>query len=142
MFIIPNPWSVYLPSPRPEMSSTGSQIFASSLRSQGIEFIFGIVGIPVIELAAACQSEGIHFLAMRNEQAASYAASAIGYLTDRPGVCLCVSGPGLVHSLAGMANAQANGWPLIVVGGSSETNQDGRGAFQESPQVHKRLQMN
>lgn len=41
---------------------------------------------------------------------ASYAASAIGYMTGRPAVCLVVSGPGLIHALAGMANAQVNCW--------------------------------
>ncbi|KAI6655130.1 2-hydroxyacyl-CoA lyase 1 [Oopsacas minuta] len=117
------------------MSISGAEVLALSLHAQGIEFIFGIVGIPVIEVATACQQQQIHFISMRNEQAASYAASAVGYLTDSPGVCLCVSGPGLVHSLAGMANAQANGWPLIVVGGAANTTQEGCGAFQESPQV-------
>ena len=117
------------------MSVSGTEVLASSLQAQGVEFIFGIVGIPVIEVASTCQQQGIHFISMRNEQAASYAASVVGYLTDKPGVCLCVSGPGLVHSLAGMANAQANGWPLIVIGGASNTDQEGRGAFQESPQV-------
>merc|ERR1719376_768968 len=42
---------------------------------------------------------------MRNEQTAAYAAGAIGYLTGKPGVCLVVSGPGLIHALGGMANA-------------------------------------
>ncbi|XP_078210402.1 2-hydroxyacyl-CoA lyase 1 isoform X24 [Callithrix jacchus] len=72
---------------------------------------------------------------MRNEQAACYAASAIGYLTGRPGVCLVVSGPGLIHALGGMANANMNCWPLLMIGGSSERNQETMGAFQEFPQV-------
>ena len=42
---------------------------------------------------------------MRNEQSASYAAQAVGYLTGRPGACLVVSGPGVVHALAGLAPA-------------------------------------
>jgi 2-hydroxyacyl-CoA lyase 1 len=77
---------------------------------QGIEYMFGIVGIPVIEVAIAAQAAGIKYIGMRNEQAASYATSAIGYLTGRPAVCLCVSGPGVVHALAGMANAAENCW--------------------------------
>lgn len=72
---------------------------------------------------------------MRNEQAASYAASAIGYLSGVPAVCLCVSGPGIVHAFSGMANAQVNCWPMIVIGGSSETRQENMGAFQEFLQV-------
>ncbi|KFW68256.1 2-hydroxyacyl-CoA lyase 1, partial [Pygoscelis adeliae] len=66
---------------------------------------------------------------------ACYAASAVGYLTGRPGVCLVVSGPGFLHALGGMANATVNCWPLIVIGGSSDRNQETMGAFQEFPQV-------
>ncbi|NXM72962.1 HACL1 lyase, partial [Serilophus lunatus] len=68
-------------------------------------------------------------------QQACYAASAVGYLTGRPGVCLVVSGPGFLHALGGMANATINCWPLIVIGGSSDRNQETMGAFQEFPQV-------
>uniref|UniRef100_A0A8B9VU41 2-hydroxyacyl-CoA lyase n=1 Tax=Anas zonorhyncha TaxID=75864 RepID=A0A8B9VU41_9AVES len=97
--------------------------------------MFGIVGIPIIEIAVAAQAVGIKYIGMRNEQAACYAASAIGYLTGRPGVCLVVSGPGFLHALGGMANATMNCWPLIVIGGSSDRNQETMGAFQEFPQV-------
>ncbi|CAF4463354.1 unnamed protein product, partial [Adineta steineri] len=59
----------------------------------GVEYIFGVVGIPIIEIAFAAQQAQIKYIGMRNEQAASYAASAIGYLTGKPGACLTVSGP-------------------------------------------------
>ena len=108
----------------------GFRILAKSLRRHGVEYMFGIVGIPVMEVAMAAQEEGIHYIGMRNEQSACYAAQAIGYLTQKPGVCLVVSGPGLLHALGGMANAKENSWPLIVVGGSSDGDQEGIGAFQ------------
>jgi len=46
------------------------------------------------------------------------------------GVCLVVSGPGLLHTMGGMANAKENSWPVLVLGGSSDTDQEGLGAFQ------------
>lgn len=52
---------------------------------QGIDYVFGIVGVPVIEVAMAIQAVGIKYIGMRNEQAAAYAAGAIGYLTGKPG---------------------------------------------------------
>ncbi|XP_077867245.1 2-hydroxyacyl-CoA lyase 1 [Saccoglossus kowalevskii] len=113
----------------------GATILCRSLKDQGVKYMFGIVGFPVIEVGIAAQAVGLEYVAMRNEQAASYAASAIGYLTGRPGACLVVSGPGLVHALSGMANAMSNGWPMIVIGGSSDEDQEGMGAFQEFPQV-------
>ncbi|KAK7109673.1 hypothetical protein V1264_013673 [Littorina saxatilis] len=113
----------------------GASVLARALKEQGVEYMFGIVGVPVIEVAMAAQAAGIKFIHMRNEQAASYAASAIGYLTRRPAVCLTVSGPGVIHAFAGMANAQENCWPLIVVGGSCDQDQENMGGFQEYPQV-------
>uniref|UniRef100_A0A6M2CNW7 2-hydroxyacyl-CoA lyase 1 n=1 Tax=Rhipicephalus microplus TaxID=6941 RepID=A0A6M2CNW7_RHIMP len=113
----------------------GARVVVEALRKQGIEHIFGVVGVPVFEVALAAQQAGIKFVGMHNEQAACYAAGAMGYLTRRPGVCLVVSGPGLVHALGGLANAQINAWPLLLVGGSSEQNFEGLGAFQEFPQV-------
>lgn len=83
----------------------------------------------------ALQTAGIHYIGMRNEQAACYAAQAIGYLTGVPGGVLVVSGPGLLHVCAGMANAQVNCWPVIVIGGSCPQDHEGIGGFQECYQV-------
>jgi 2-hydroxyacyl-CoA lyase 1 len=113
----------------------GAQIMARSLKEQGVQYMFGIVGFPVQQIAAEAQKAGIKFIGMRNEQQASYAAQAAGYLTGRPGACLTVSGPGVVHMLAGLANAQQNCWPMIGIGGASPTYQNGMGGFQEERQV-------
>jgi 2-hydroxyacyl-CoA lyase 1 len=113
----------------------GATLIARSLKQQGIDHLFGVVGFPVGPIAAAAQQEGINYIGMRNEQAASYAAQAYGYMTGRPGACLTVTGPGVVHGLAGLANAQQNCWPMILIGGASETYRGGMGAFQEERQV-------
>lgn len=83
----------------------------------------------------AMQQAGLKYIGMRNEQAACYAAQAIGYLTGKPGVCLVVSGPGMIHAAGGMANAQSNCWPLLVIAGSTSEDHEGIGGFQECPQV-------
>ncbi|KAH1015750.1 hypothetical protein HUJ04_007087 [Dendroctonus ponderosae] len=113
----------------------GNTVLAQVLKAQGIEFVFGIIGYPVIELSMALQMADIHYIGMRNEQAACYAAQAIGYLTGTPGAVLCVSGPGLLHTFGGMANAQINCWPVLVIGGSAPQDHEGIGGFQECNQV-------
>ncbi|CAN7996723.1 unnamed protein product [Ixodes pacificus] len=116
----------------------GARVLVEALRKQGVEYMFGVVGVPVFEVALAAQQAGIKFIGMRNEQAASYAAGAMGYLTRRPGVCVVVSGPGVIHALAGLANAQVNGWqpkPMLLVGGACDQDVEGLGAFQECLQV-------
>lgn len=65
----------------------GCGVLAESLQSQGVKYVFGIVGIPVIEVGIALQAAGVHYIGMRNEQAVSLLAgsrSAIhsGYSTN------------------------------------------------------------
>ena len=99
---------------------TGNEVVARSLASHGLTEVFGIVGIPVIELGMELQSQEMNYYGFRNEQAAAYAASAVGFMTKKPGVCLAVSGPGMTNCLSGMANALVNKWPMIVLGGAPE----------------------
>jgi 2-hydroxyacyl-CoA lyase len=113
----------------------GADLLAKSLKEQGVQYMFGVVGFPVGPLADAAQKVGLPYIGMRNEQTASYAAGAVGYMTGRPGSCIVVTGPGVVHGLAGLANAQQNCWPMILIGGASETFRNGMGAFQEERQV-------
>src|SRR3981081_2538840 len=113
----------------------GATLIARSLKKQGIDHLFGVVGFPVGPIAAAAQKDVVAFIGMAHEQAASYAAKAYGYLKGRPGACIVVTGPGVVHGLAGLANAQQNCWPMILIGGASETYRGGMGAFQEERQV-------
>ncbi|MBV9828771.1 MAG: hypothetical protein JO001_24335 [Alphaproteobacteria bacterium] len=113
----------------------GADLLAKSLKEQGVEYMFGVVGFPVGPIAEAAQQAGLPYIGMRNEQAASYAAGAVGFLTGRPGSCITVTGPGVIHGLAGLANAQQNCWPMILIGGASETYRNGMGSFQEERQV-------
>jgi 2-hydroxyacyl-CoA lyase 1 len=113
----------------------GADLLAKSLVEQGVQYMFGVVGFPVGPLAEAAQRAGLPYIGMRNEQTASYAAGAVGFMTGRPGSCIVVTGPGVIHGLAGLANAQQNCWPMLLIGGASETYRNGMGAFQEERQV-------
>ena len=113
----------------------GATLMARALKEQGVEYMFGIVGFPVGPIASAAQHLGITYIGMRNEQSASYAAQAASYLTGRTQVCIVVSGPGVIHALAGLANAKSNNWPMLLIGGASAVAQNGMGAFQEESQV-------
>ncbi|KAG1368084.1 2-hydroxyacyl-CoA lyase [Cocos nucifera] len=97
--------------------------------------MFGVVGIPVTAVGTRAVALGVRFLAFHNEQSAGYAASAYGYLTGRPGVFLTVSGPGCVHGLAGLSNAAANTWPVVMISGSCDQADVGKGDFQELDQM-------
>lgn len=104
-----------------DVVKNGFDLAAKALYKLGIRYMFGVIGIPVTQMASAAQAAGIRFISFRNEQAAGYAAAAAGFLTGKPGVLLTVSGPGMVHGIAGLSHAKVNGWPLIMISGSCET---------------------
>ena len=84
-------------------SPTGALVIARTLQDLGVTVIFGLVGVPVADIAEEAIRLGIRFIGLRNEQACSYAATAYGYLTGKPGVCLLVGGPGILHGIAGVS---------------------------------------
>jgi 2-hydroxyacyl-CoA lyase 1 len=52
---------------------------------------------------------------------------------------MSVSGPGMTNCISGLANAWANKWPMILIGGAHDLNQDGAGGFQECDQVQSSI---
>ena len=53
------------------MSTDGASVLARALKEQGVKIVFGVVGIPIVEVALAMQDAGIQFIGTRNEQAVS-----------------------------------------------------------------------
>jgi oxalyl-CoA decarboxylase len=100
----------------------GFRLTVDALRANGIETIYGVVGIPVTDLARTAQAKGVRYIGFRQEQAAGHAAAAAGFLTGRPGICLTVSAPGFLNGLVALANATTNCFPMIQISGSSERN--------------------
>src|SRR5499427_6622980 len=114
---------------------TGSEVLAQSLRSQGVDTLFYLMGGPMLETEAACISLGIRAIDHRHEQAAALAAHAYTRVTRRPGVCMGCSGPGATNLATGIANAFTDAAPLVAIGGSSPRIYAGMEAFQEIDQV-------
>ncbi len=98
---------------------TGMDILVRALRMVGIDTMYGLVGIPVTELAYIAQARGIRFVGFRHEQQAGMAAATHGYLTKTPGVLLTVSSLGFLNGLTATANATVNCYPMIQISGSS-----------------------
>lgn len=57
--------------PRREATWGGAGVYSLFSRPQDVEYMFGVVGIPVTEIAVAAQELGIRYIGMRNEQAVS-----------------------------------------------------------------------
>lgn len=98
---------------------TGMDILVRALKMVGIDTMYGLVGIPVTELAYLAQARGIRFVGFRHEQQAGMAAATHGFLTKTPGVLLTVSSLGFMNGLTATANATVNCYPMIQISGSS-----------------------
>jgi oxalyl-CoA decarboxylase len=98
----------------------GFHLVIDALKTNDIDTIFGLVGIPITDLARLAQAEGMRFIGFRHEQHAGNAAAIAGYMTQKPGICLTVSAPGFLNGLTALANATTNCFPMILISGSSE----------------------
>ncbi len=99
---------------------TGMDILVRALKMVGIDTMYGLVGIPVTELAYIAQGRGIRFVSFRHEQQAGMAAATHGFLTGKPGVLLTVSSLGFLNGLTATTNATVNCYPMIQISGSSQ----------------------
>lgn len=113
----------------------GSELVARTLREQGTDHVFTVVGGPVIEAVGYCGDLGIRPIGVRHEQAGVMMAQAYGYVSGKPGVALLASGPGVTNGMTGVHVAWDNCWPLVVLGGSSSQKQRGLMPFQEAESV-------
>ncbi|GAB2995198.1 oxalyl-CoA decarboxylase [Mycobacterium bourgelatii] len=98
----------------------GIQLVVDALKANDVDTIYGVVGIPITDLARAAQASGIRYIGFRHEASAGNAAAAAGFLTQRPGVCLTTSGPGFLNGLPALANATTNCFPMVQISGSSQ----------------------
>jgi acetolactate synthase-1/2/3 large subunit len=116
-------------------SITGSELLAKSLKAQGMDTLFYLMGGPMLETESACLKLGVRAIDSRHEQGASMMAHAYSRLTRRPGVCMASSGPGTINMATGVANAFVDAAPLVAVGGTSPRIFFGMDAFQEVDQL-------
>ena len=105
--------------PQEQNLTDSPHYLAQALMANGIKNMYGVVGIPVTDFARIAQGMGMRFIGMRHEEDAVNAAAAEGFLTGKPAVALTVSAPGFLNGLAAMLEATTNGFPVIMIGGSS-----------------------
>ncbi|WP_135451557.1 oxalyl-CoA decarboxylase [Mycobacterium sp. DL99] len=115
----------------------GCHLVVDALKLNDVRTVYGLVGIPITDLARIAQASGLRYIGFRHESDAVHAASATGFITGRPGVCLTVSGPGFLNGLVALANATTNCFPVVQISGSSERHLVDlkRGDYEEIDQM-------
>lgn len=78
------------------MEYTGAEIVVKCLEEEGVKHVFGYPGGAVLYIYDAIfKQDGFEHILVRHEQAAVHAADAYSRSSDKVGVCLVTSGPGL-----------------------------------------------
>src|SRR6202048_381752 len=115
----------------------GYHLVVEALKLNDVRTIYGVVGIPITDVARVAQASGIRYIGFRHESDAGHAAAAAGFLTKKPGICLTVSAPGFLNGLVALANATTNCFPMIQISGSSERHlvDMQRGDYEELDQL-------
>lgn len=103
----------------------------SVLRRHGIDRVFGIPGGTISPLFDALIDTDIEVIGCQHETMAVYAAAGYARVTGRPGVVLVTSGPGVLNAMTGIAAANLDEAPVVVLAGEVGTASAGRGALQD-----------
>ena len=115
---------------------TGAEALMDSLKIHGVKVIFGYPGgaiLPIYDAVHKAENDGWlkHYM-VRHEQGGSHAADGYARATGEVGVCFGTSGPGATNLVTGIATAQMDSVPLVVVTGQVPRPAIGTDAFQET----------
>ena len=114
------------------MELTGAEIAIRCLQEEGVEYVFGYPGGAVLHIydALFAQDKVKHIL-VRHEQAAVHAADGYSRSTNKVGVSLVTSGPGVTNAVTGIATAYMDSIPMVIISGQVASTMIGEDAFQE-----------
>ena len=113
---------------------SGSEAVINALLAEGVDTVFGYPGGAIMPLydALYIHADKIRHILVRHEQGASHAAQAYSQVTDKVGVCMSTSGPGATNLITGIANANIDSVPMVVITAQVISPLLGTDAFQET----------
>ena len=114
------------------MKITGAEAIIESLRKEQVQVVFGYPGGAVLSLYDALYRMKFPHILTGHEQGAVHAADGYARATGRVGVCFATSGPGVCNMVTGIATANIDSIPLVVISGQVATHLIGRDSFQEA----------
>lgn len=115
------------------MQLTGAEIICECLIEQGVDTVFGYPGGAALNTYDALYkySDKINHILTAHEQGASHAADGYARATGKVGVCITTSGPGATNTVTGIATANIDSIPMVIITGNVNVDLLGRDSFQE-----------
>ena len=118
------------------MQLTGAEIVIRCLQEEKVEHVFGYPGGSVLFIYDELfKQDQIKHVLVRHEQGAVHAADAYSRSSNKIGVCMVTSGPGVTNAVTGIATAHMDSSPMVVITGQVPTAYIGQDAFQEADTV-------
>jgi acetolactate synthase I/II/III large subunit len=119
-----------------EVELSGAEIVVRCLQEEGVEVVFGYPGGAVLFIYDELfKQDKVKHVLVRHEQGAAHAADGYSRSSDKVGVCLVTSGPGVTNAVTGIATAYMDSIPMVVITGQVPTHAIGQDAFQECDTV-------
>jgi acetolactate synthase-1/2/3 large subunit len=109
----------------------GGRHVARALKSRSVSKLFSLSGGHLFSIYDGCKEEGIEVVDTRHEQSAAFAAIGWAKATREPGICALTAGCGVTNGMSAIASAQADGVPLVTLGGRAPEMRWGMGSLQE-----------
>ena len=115
------------------MQLTGADIICECLIEQGVDTVFGYPGGAALNTYDALYKyrDKINHILTAHEQGASHAADGYARATGKVGVCITTSGPGATNTVTGIATANIDSIPMVIITGNVNVDLLGRDSFQE-----------
>ena len=118
------------------MELSGAEITVRCLQEEGVDYVFGYPGGAVLFIYDALfKQDKVKHILVRHEQGAIHAADGYSRSTEKIGVALVTSGPGVTNAVTGIATAYMDSIPLVIITGQVPTHAIGLDAFQECDTV-------
>jgi acetolactate synthase I/II/III large subunit len=115
---------------------TGAEIVIHCLQAEGVECVFGYPGGAVLFIYDELfKQDKVKHVLVRHEQGAAHAADGYSRASNKVGVCLVTSGPGVTNAVTGIATAYMDSIPMVIITGQVPTHAIGLDAFQECDTV-------
>src|SRR6185437_9578612 len=107
---------------------TGGEVVYETLRSFGVDTVFGIVSVHNIPIYdAILRGGGITPISVRHEQGALHAADGYARATGKLGVAITSTGPGATNSMTGLFEAGFASSPVLMITGQVDSLYYGKG---------------
>src|ERR1700709_2262063 len=115
------------------MNPTVADVMVATLKAAGVRRIYGLPGDSLNGFTDAVRRDDeLSWQHVRHEEAAAFAAAAEAALTGEIAVCAGSCGPGNLHLINGLFDAQRSRVPVLAIAARIPGPEIGSGYFQET----------